>query len=62
MERKIFSKKTNFNDLKIIASEDESDNILFADFSYIHTENGKGKEYWNSEDLYKQIRKNFNLI
>ncbi len=31
--------------------------VLFADFSYPHKENGKGKEYWNSEDLYKQIRK-----
>ena len=31
--------------------------VLFADFSYPHRKNGKGKEYWNSEDLYKQIRK-----
>ena len=31
--------------------------ILFTDFSYPQKENGKGKAYWNSEDLYQQIRK-----
>jgi alpha-L-fucosidase len=31
--------------------------VLFADFSYPHKKNGKGKSYWNSEALYKQIRK-----
>lgn len=31
--------------------------VLFADFSYPQKENGKGKDYWNSEDLYKLIRK-----
>lgn len=31
--------------------------VLFADFSYPHRKNGKGKLYWNSEALYKQIRK-----
>lgn len=31
--------------------------VLFADFSYPHKKNGKGKAYWNSEDLYSQIRK-----
>jgi alpha-L-fucosidase len=31
--------------------------VLFADFSYPHRKNGKGKSYWNSEVLYKQIRK-----
>lgn len=31
--------------------------VLFADFSYPHKKNGKGKSYWNSEELYKQIRK-----
>ena len=31
--------------------------VLFADFSYPHRKNEKGKDYWNSEELYKQIRK-----
>ena len=31
--------------------------VLFADFSYPHKKNGKGKSYWDSEALYKQIRK-----
>ena len=31
--------------------------VLFADFSYPHKKNGKGKAYWNSEDIYNQIRK-----
>lgn len=30
--------------------------VLFADFSYPQRKNGKGKDYWNSEDLYAQIR------
>ena len=30
---------------------------LFADFSYGHRKNGKGKDYWDSEALYKLIRK-----
>ena len=31
--------------------------VLFADFSYPHRKNGKGKAYWNSEALYRTIRK-----
>jgi len=30
--------------------------VLFADFSYPQRKNGKGKDYWNSRDLYTQIR------
>lgn len=30
--------------------------VLFADFSYPYRKNGKGKDYWNSEDLYKTIK------
>lgn len=41
---------------EILSNYGEID-VLFADFSYPQKENGKGKEYWNSEDLYKQIRK-----
>lgn len=31
--------------------------LLFTDFSYPNRENGKGKDYWNSPDLYQLIRK-----
>lgn len=31
--------------------------VLFADYSYPQLINGKGKDYWNSEDLYRTIRK-----
>lgn len=31
--------------------------VLFTDFSYPQKENGKGRDYWNSESLYKHIRK-----
>jgi len=31
--------------------------VLFLDFSYPQKINGKGREYWDSENLYKLIRK-----
>jgi len=31
--------------------------VLFTDFSYPQKENGKGRDYWNSKDLYTHIRK-----
>jgi len=31
--------------------------VLFADFSYPQKENGKGRDYWDSENLYKLIRR-----
>lgn len=31
--------------------------VLFTDYSYANQVNGKGKDYWNSADLYQTIKK-----
>ncbi|AZQ63982.1 alpha-L-fucosidase [Flammeovirga pectinis] len=45
------------NQLTEILSNYGQIDVLFTDFSYAQKENGKGKEYWDSENVYKLIRK-----